>query len=107
MLLKTVLSILAGLLISGSVQALNKKNSYSVNIENMKYTPEALSVKKGDTIIWTNNDLVPHTVTAIDNSFDSKVIDAGKTWTLVVKKVGPKDYKCSFHPTMIAKIVVK
>lgn len=108
MLNKSLLSILAGLLIfSGSAHALKKSKSYSVNIENMKFNTENVTAQKGDTVVWTNNDLVPHTVTALDQSFDSKVIDAGKTWTLVLKKIGITNYKCTFHPSMIGKITVQ
>lgn len=74
--------------------------THSVIIEGMAYAPAVIKVKKGDRIAWTNKDLFPHTVTAVNRSFDSGEIAAGKTWTHVVTANGNQEYVCTFHPTM-------
>jgi plastocyanin len=79
----------------------------SVVIENMQFTPATLQVRRGERIVWTNQDLVPHTVTARDGSFDSHAIAPGATWSLVAAKTGAVDYACLYHPTMVAHLVVR
>lgn len=82
-----------------------------VTIEEIKFNPEVLEVKKGDTVIWKNKDVVPHTVTAEMNAgksaFDSGQIDPGSDFKLKIKAVGEISYKCLFHPTMKAKLKVQ
>jgi len=40
-----------------------------VSMRNMQFSPKTLRVKKGTVVEWTNDDIVPHTVTSA--SFDS------------------------------------
>ena len=50
----------------------------TVTINNYTFTPATLTVHPGDTVIWTNQDSIPHTATALDGkSFDSGAIDPG------------------------------
>ena len=79
----------------------------TVVIEGMAYTPAALTVRRGERITWVNRDIVPHTVTARDGSFDSGSIAAGASWSNVAKRTGRLDYACTFHPTMTATLVVR
>jgi plastocyanin len=77
-----------------------------VAIEGMQFAPGTLTVKRGDTVIWTNRDLVPHTATA-GRTFDSRVIAPGASWSWVASQPGRHDYVCSLHPTMRATLVVE
>jgi len=61
----------------------------------------------GDTIVWTNKDMVPHTVTDTNGAFDSGELAPGKSWSLVAKKPGAYRYLCSLHPNMQAALTVK
>jgi len=79
----------------------------SVVIENMQFTPPTLQVRRGERIVWTNQDLVPHTVTARDGSFDSHAIAPGASWSLVAVHAGAVDYACVYHPAMVAHLVVR
>lgn len=79
----------------------------SVVIENMQFAPATLQVRRGERIVWTNQDLVPHTVTARDGSFDSHAIAPGASWSLVASKAGAVDYACLYHAAMVAHLVVR
>lgn len=83
-----------------------KTKKYIVTIENMKFTPNYLPLAKNDTVIFKNNDLVPHTATASDKSFDSGTIEPGKSWPFRAKTPVTILYKCSFHPTMTGTIAI-
>jgi plastocyanin len=80
--------------------------THHVIIENMKYPLGTLEVKVGDTIVWENHDIVPHTVTALSNakeakpSFNSGSIAPGASFKFKAKRPGNYPYQCLFHPTM-------
>jgi len=80
---------------------------HTVTIKDFKYQPTILTVKVGDTVEWKNGDIVPHTVTAADKSFDSGAIGSGGLWKFVAKNSGSFDYTCTFHPNMKAKLIVQ
>src|SRR5574337_1912951 len=51
---------------------------------NPNFTPDTVTVPKGEIIKWNNNDTVPHTVTSAADAgatFDSSLIAAGKTYS--------------------------
>jgi len=65
------------------------------------------TVAPGDTIVWVNKDLVPHTATSKTGGFDSKGIEADESWSYTIRKTGDCAYICTFHPTMKAMLRVK
>ncbi|SFB33432.1 Plastocyanin [Collimonas sp. OK607] len=81
--------------------------SHAIIIDGMKFSPEAIEVNAGDTVVWTNKDAFPHTVTAGNHSFDSKEIGSGRSWKFKATVKGVFPYICSFHPTMKGKLVVR
>ena len=78
----------------------------TVMVQQMKFTPAELTVNKGDTIVWINNDLVDHNVTSLrDKFFYSDTLRVGASWKWVVTDSAA--YYCSIHPTMLGKILLK
>jgi plastocyanin len=86
--------------------AATKPATVRIAIEGMKFSPADVTVKPGDTVIWTNKDIVAHTVTSKDGAFDSKVIAPGGTFRYVARKKGAFAYTCSLHP-MTAELKVR
>lgn len=84
-----------------------KPKTHTVTMENMRFQPERLTVVRGDTVVWVNKDLVPHTATSTAGGFDSQVIQAEKSWRFTVRKKGDFAYVCTLHPTMTAMLRVK
>lgn len=81
--------------------------THVVRIESMKFTPNVISVRPGDTVEFLNTDLVPHTVTERSaRAFDSGMINAKETWKLVIREEGALDYRCIYHPDMMGRIVI-
>ena len=85
----------------------HKPKTHTVTIEGMRFQPEILTVERGDTIVWVNKDLVPHTATSRAGNFDSMLIEADKSWKYTVRKKGDFAYICTFHPTMKAMLQVE
>jgi len=79
---------------------------HTVVIENLRYEPATLTVKKGDTITWVNKDIFPHTVTAA-GSFDSRDFQPGGKWTYHATKAGDFPYICTLHPNMKGTLKVE
>jgi plastocyanin len=81
--------------------------THTVTIEGMRFQPERLTVARGDSIVWINKDLVPHTATSEAGRFDSQTIQTAKSWKFTARTKGRFNYICSFHPTMKAILNVK
>jgi plastocyanin len=81
--------------------------THTVTIEQLRFNPEKLVVSPGDRIVWVNKDLFPHTVTAVGKAFDSRSIPAQGSWTYRAHRAGEYDYRCSFHPTMGGRLIVR
>jgi plastocyanin len=66
------------------------------------YSPMDLTVVIGvnNTVKWSNNDLMAHTVTAEDGSFDSGNMNPGATYTFTFAKPGAYHYVCTYHHWM-------
>lgn len=82
----------------------------TINIRNMMFTPSQITVAKGGTVTWTNNDTTTHTV--IDDLSNvggpsSGDIAPGATYSFKFEKTGSFQYHCRIHPSMRGTIVVK
>lgn len=83
----------------------NVPQRHVVEISQMKFVPDVLSVNKGDTIVWINKDMVDHDVTEeATHSWTSSKIPAGGSWEMIATK--SEAYFCSLHVVMKGKIVV-
>ncbi|MEO7058002.1 MAG: cupredoxin family copper-binding protein [Caldimonas sp.] len=89
----------------GATAAAAGARTHRVAIAALKYVPESLTVHRGDTVVWVNNDPFPHTVTAT-GAFDSGPIAAGASWRFVARRAGTFDYVCSLHSNMKATLTV-
>lgn len=81
--------------------------THEVRIEGMKFVPERLEVAPGDTVVWTNKDFLPHSVTAGEAKVESGDLAPGKTFRFVARRKGEMSYICRLHPVMKGVVVVK
>ena len=78
-----------------------------VKIDNFTFNPQQITVKAGDTVVWTNHDDIPHTVTSKTLLFRSKAMDTDDKFSFTFATPGKYDYFCSLHPHMTGTIVVE
>jgi plastocyanin len=72
-----------------------------VSEQDNTFKPADLKVAVGDTVTFTNEGAIAHTVTATDGAdFDSGSLAPGKAFTFTAKKAGTISYVCNFHPGM-------
>jgi plastocyanin len=77
------------------------------NPDDYKFEQTSVTVTAGDTVTWVNQGLDTHSVTADGNIFDSKDIDAGKSWTYTFATPGTFTYYCDPHPWMTGTVIVE
>jgi plastocyanin len=79
-----------------------------VTIANMSFSPDQITVDKGATVTWTNNDSTAHTVTSdTGTELSSDNIQPGSDYTHTFNQAGTYKYHCSIHPYMTGSVIVK
>ena len=74
----------------------------------MAFHPEVLEVRRGDTVVWINRDIVPHTATESRKSgWDTGTLLQGKSGQYVTSHGGEDPYFCKLHPVMLGKLIVR
>jgi plastocyanin len=96
----------AGALLLAASPATAAPSTYTVVIDKMKFGPLPTNLRKGDAIIWVNRDIIRHTATASDRSFDAD-LPAGAKAKTVLKKSGAIPFICRYHPGMRGTLKVK
>src|SRR5947209_12678839 len=71
------------------------------------FSPNAITVAAGDTVVWRNDGKVAHTVTAGDGSFSSGSVAPGASFQHTFTQPGTFSYRCTFHPGMSGNVVVQ
>ncbi len=77
-----------------------------VAIEHFAFLPPSVEVAPGDTVVFTNHDIAPHTASAVDGSWTTKDIARGMSEALVVPPNGSGAYVCRYHPAMKGRLVI-
>jgi plastocyanin len=79
---------------------------HTIVIRQMKFQPDEMTVQRGDTVVWVNEDLVVHDVTEEANkSWSSSPLPVGLSWRMEVTE--SVNYFCSIHLVMKGKLIVK
>jgi plastocyanin len=76
-----------------------------VSIENFAFVPSDITINKGDTVIWTNNDRAPHNV--VFGQDRSPTLRSGDVYEKTFDEAGEFSYICSIHPSMTGKVIVQ
>lgn len=93
----------AAVLLAGAGGALAA--DYTIVIDKMAFGPVPTTLHPGDTITWQNNDMLRHTATARDGSFDFNLPSKASA-KMTVGAAGTVPFFCKFHPGMTGTLVV-
>lgn len=69
----------------------------AIGIVDNSFDPEGLEVGTADTVTWTNDGAIDHTVTADDGSFDSGTLEPGDSFVVESLPAGTIRYHCTIH----------
>jgi len=80
----------------------------SVTIDNFAFSPSSIKVAVGDTVTWTNKQIVNHTVTSDQgNELNSPLIAQNQTYKHIFTTAGTYAYHCQPHPNMKGSVKVE
>jgi plastocyanin len=80
---------------------------FDVLITATAFVPSGITTNVGSTITWYNQDTQIHTVTAVDQTFNSGNLALGDTFRYTFDETGIFDYYCIPHPYMTGKVIVE
>lgn len=83
----------------------------AVKINNFAFVEKEITIKKGTTVTWTNEDSVMHTVTpdsgeATAEFAGSGDLDNGDSYSVTFNIIGSYSYHCAPHPQMEGTVTV-
>ncbi len=81
--------------------------TYNLSIQGFAFSQKSFSIKKGDTVVWTNQDSAPHTVTGDNGGPASGTLNKGGTYSFTFNSAGTFNYLCTIHPYMTGSVVVE
>jgi plastocyanin len=82
-------------------------NGVTVSVQDNTFKPGDVKVKEGQTVTFTNDGAVAHTVTGIGGAtFDSGTLAPGKTFSFIAEGKGKITYVCTIHAGMKGTIEV-
>jgi len=79
---------------------------------NSCYIPSIITIKQGQQVTWSNEDVAFHTVTSglydePSDLFDSGHLDPEQKFSVSFDEQGTFDYFCTLHPWMAGKVIVE
>ncbi len=90
-----------------------KPKAVTVRMKNNQFDPESVTVPKGSTVRWVNEDSVGHDVTKeggpgpVFKSGAAGGLGEGDTYKQAFKNAGDVKYVCTVHPGMEGTVTVK
>lgn len=74
----------------------------------MAFQPAVLELHQGDTVVWVNRDIFPHTATAEGKpAWTTGTLAQGQSGRLVAGRKGEISYFCELHPGMKGTLIVR
>jgi len=84
-----------------------KSTTAAVAIQSYAFAPSTITVARGTTVIWTNQQAgIPHTVISDTNAFGSGTLNTGVSFRFQFNTPGTFRYHCSIHPSMHGTVTV-
>jgi plastocyanin len=94
---------------------LNQTN-VAITIKEFAFSPKFITVSKGTTVTWTNQDPTPHQIindpggtggmSGLGQIFKSNSLGMGESYSFTFNTTGMFPYHCSIHPSMEGKVTV-
>lgn len=77
----------------------------TIIIKDFSFSPKVMTIKKGTTVTWINNDSPTHNIKG--DAFKSMDLKTGDTFEFTFNETGTFDYICGLHPKMTGTIIVE
>jgi len=101
-----IIMMMTALMFSSAAIAAEESKKIEIAIENYAFVPKVVSIPKGTTIVWKNQDQSPHNIQSTTKQFRSPPLDTNETYSHTFTDAGSFAYFCVLHPHMIGTIEV-
>ncbi len=91
---------------SGPCSVVSATGEVAGTIAGNAFAPSPVALTAGQTVTFTNNDSVSHTVTLDDGSCDTGPITGGASAGLTFSAAGSYPFHCAIHPSMTGTVEV-
>jgi plastocyanin len=94
------LVVAAGLVVAGAAAirpAQAEDTGVAVAVRDDRFVDSRLTVPAGTTVTWTHRGNNTHTVTALDGSFESGLLERGDEFSFTFAEPGVYQYICRQH----------
>jgi plastocyanin len=98
--------VLLSACLAGGLPGTERAVTRAVRISEFRFLPAELTVARGDTLVWTNQDAFLHTTTADSGAWSSAELQRGGRFAFVASRAGRFRYHCAAHPVMQGTIIV-
>ncbi len=95
-------------------QTTSPSGSMMITIQNFAFSPASITVPRGSTVMWTNQDSVQHqiindatTTSGQGQIFESNPIGQGQSYSFTFNTAGTYPYHCNIHPSMKGTVIVQ
>lgn len=85
-----------------------------ITIRNFAFDQSTLTIARGATVVWVNEDFVIHKIVSDANgtqpvgaTFASPDLANGQKYSVTFNQAGEFSYHCSIYPDIIGKIIVQ
>lgn len=98
-------AVSGAMLIAGSA-AVAAPHTYTIVISQLKFGATPAMLHQRDVILWVNHDILRHSATANDHSFDVDLAPGAQGKT-IMKRKGRIPFFCRYHPGMRGVLQVR
>jgi plastocyanin len=91
--------------VTSTAGLVQNEHTHTIVISQMKFNPDELTIPRGDTVVWINNDITNHCVTENNKAWTSSALAPTQSFKKAITK--NTDYYCAIHMVMKGKISVE
>jgi plastocyanin len=100
--------VLLGVSALPSQSEVHPRRLHVVEIRGMAFQPAVLKLERGDTVVWINRDIVPHTATVEGKRpWSTGNLLQDQSGQYVARRAGEVSYFCELHPVMKGKLITQ
>ena len=87
----------------------NSSGNHTVEMLDFEFSPREITIRKGDTVTWTNKGKGPHYVMTSSGKriLDSKTIHSGESWSYTFEDLGTHRYFSPIYSAMSGSVYVE
>lgn len=80
---------------------------HQVAVADYRYSPAELHIKRGDTVVWVNQEKrTSHSILFVASGEESERFFPGEKWSRKFPAAGRYEYRCGPHPEMLGVVIV-